>query len=112
MPLLQGKKLYGADVWFRVHQASMMMAVIFSLAGIIPILIDKGLAPITSKKYHPVVGLTVLIIAFLQPIMAYFRPGKDHKLRPAFKYVHTGLGYVSIILATVSIFLTKELEVR
>ena len=107
-----GVKLYNADVWFRLHQVSMMLTVVFSLAGLIPILVDKGLRPITSRKYHPVIGLTVLVIAFLQPIIAYFRPGKDAKLRPVFKYVHTGLGYAAIILATASIFLTRELEVR
>ena len=107
---LQGKKLYKADVWFRLHQCSMMLTVVFSLAGLVPILVEKGVRPITDKKYHPVIGLTVLVIAFLQPILAYFRPGKDAKLRPVFKYVHTGLGYASIILATASIFLTRELE--
>lgn len=88
-----------------------MLTVIFSVAGLIPILVDKGVRPITDKKYHPLLGLTVLIIAFLQPVLAYFRPGKDAKFRPVFKYVHTALGYASIILATASIFLTKELEV-
>ena len=90
----------------------MMLTVIFSVAGLIPILVDKGVRPITDKKYHPLLGLTVLIIAFLQPVLAYFRPGKDAKLRPVFKAVHTGLGYAAIILATASIFLTRELEVR
>ena len=90
----------------------MMLTVVFSLAGLIPILVDKGLRPIADKKYHPVIGLTVLVIAFLQPFIGYFRPGKDAKLRPVFKAVHTGLGYAAIILATASIFLTRELEVR
>ena len=89
----------------------MTLAVVFSIGGMIPIIVDKKFKPITDQKYHPLVGLTVLIIAFIQPVIAFFRPGKDASTRPMFKFVHTLLGYSAIIMAVISIFLTKYLEV-
>lgn len=98
-------------VWFQVHRVSMILCVLLSVAGLVPIIIDKGLQPIKAQKLHPLLGLTVLVVAFIQPIIAYFRPGKDARFRPLFKFVHTALGYTAIILAIASIFLTNELEV-
>ena len=89
----------------------MGLTVLLSLAGLVPILIDKKLSPIVDKKYHPLVGLATLVIAFIQPFIGYFRPSKDHQFRPIFKLFHTFLGYSCIILAITSIFLTNELEV-
>ena len=98
-------------VWFQVHRVSMVLCVLLSVAGLVPIIIDKSLQPIKAQKLHPLLGLTVLVVAFIQPVIAYFRPGKDARFRPLFKFVHTALGYSAIILAIASIFLTNELEV-
>ena len=99
------------DVWFWVHKASMSLTVLLTAAGLVPVLVDKGLTPITDQKLHPLLGLAVIIIALLQPVIAYFRPGKDARFRPLFKFVHTGLGYSAIVIAVASIFLTNKLEV-
>jgi len=107
--IFQNHKIFGADVWFRAHQASMGLTVILSLAGLVPILIDKKLLPIADKKYHPLVGLATLVVAFVQPFIGYFRPSKDHQFRPLFKLFHTFLGYSCILMAIASIFLTNEL---
>ena len=109
--VFQAHKIFGADVWFRAHQASMGLTVLLSLAGLVPILIDRKLSPIVDKKYHPLVGLATLVVAFIQPFIGYFRPSKDHQFRPIFKLFHTFLGYSCIMLAISSIFLTNELEV-
>ena len=98
-------------VWFQVHRVSMILCVLLSVAGLVPVIIDKKLQPIKDQKLHPLLGLTVLVVAFVQPIIAYFRPGKDARFRPLFKFVHTALGYSAIILAIASIFLTNDLEV-
>lgn len=98
-------------VWFQVHRVSMILCVLLSVAGLVPVIIDKKLQPIKDQKLHPLLGLTVLVVAFVQPIIAYFRPGKDARFRPLFKFVHTVLGYSAIILAIASIFLTNDLEV-
>ena len=89
----------------------MGLTVILSLAGLVPILIDKKLLPIADKKYHPLVGLATLVVAFVQPFIGYFRPSKDHQFRPLFKLFHTFLGYSCILMAIASIFLTNELPV-
>ena len=89
----------------------MVLSVVLSLAGLIPILVDKKLLPIADMKHHPLVGLATLVLAFVQPFIGYFRPDKDHKFRPLFKIVHTFLGYSAILMAIASIFLTNNLPV-
>ena len=66
--------------WLRVHQVCMTLCVFLSIAGVIPVIIDKKIKPITDKELHPILGVSVLIIAFIQPIIAYFRPGKFTRL--------------------------------
>jgi len=110
--IFMNKQIKGADVWFRIHQTCMTLCVLLCVAGVIPVIIDKKLKPIADEKLHPLLGLTVLIIAFLQPIIAFFRPGKDAKLRPLFKFVHTSLGYSAVVLSLISIYFTNELETQ
>ena len=85
------------------------------------------------------VGLSTLVIAFCQPIIAYFRPGKvscfiadifhlsssldqlpklpglkarhcqDHPMRPVFYAVHASLGYIAIVLALTAVYLKNYL---
>jgi len=108
--IFQNHKIVGADVWFRAHQISMVLSVVLSLAGLIPVLVDKKLLPIADKKYHPLVGLATLVVAFVQPFIGYFRPSKDHQFRPLFKLFHTFFGYSAILMGIASIFLTNDLE--
>ena len=72
------------DLWFRLHQIFMTSALVFTVIGIIIILIDKGFSPFDgiSNNPHPVFGLIVFIGALIQPIMAFFRPhpGTDYRL--------------------------------
>ena len=89
----------------------MVLSVVLSLAGLIPVLVDKKLLPIADKKYHPLVGLATLVVAFVQPFIGYFRPSKDHQFRPLFKLFHTFFGYSAILMGIASIFLTNDLEV-
>ena len=90
----------------------MVLSVVLSLAGLIPVLVDKKLLPIADKKYHPLAGLATLVVAFVQPFIGYFRPSKDHHFRPLFKLFHTFLGYSAILMGIASIFLTNDLEVE
>ena len=73
------------DLWFRLHQIFMTSALVFTIIGIIIILIDKGFSPFDgiSDNPHPVFGVIVFIGALIQPIMAFFRPhpGTDYRLK-------------------------------
>ena len=68
--------MLGEAVWFKTHKLAMSLTLLLGLAGLVPIIIDRGLTPITSLEYHPIVGLIAIIIAICQPVIAYFRPGK------------------------------------
>merc|ERR1719348_1774851 len=98
--IFQDTKVYGADIWFRAHQVSMSLAVVGSIVGLVLILVEKGLGPLKTLDYsHPAIGLPTVLISFVQPVIAFFRPGKDSPWRPLFKLVHTFLGYGAIVPA-------------
>ena len=70
---LQGRQILGKDAWFRLHQGAMTLALLLSLVGLIPLLVDRGVAPLQQAVTHSIVGLVTLLLAFLQPLIAAFR---------------------------------------
>ena len=68
----------GKDFWFRLHQFFMGLAVLLTLTAFIVILVALKVEPFESdaikKNPHAAVGIVCIICAFIQPIMAYFRP--------------------------------------
>merc|ERR1711970_1003785 len=38
--IFQDRKVFGLDVWFRLHQFAMGMTVVLSIVGMIPIILD------------------------------------------------------------------------
>lgn len=115
--MLPGKKLFGTKVWFQVHRAIMVMAVVFVIVGFIPIFVEiKGYSQITEQKSvsggpaHPVLGIIATGLCFVNPIMALFRPGPDHKYRWIFNWAHFGVGVVGQTLAVVTIIIGYLLE--
>jgi len=99
----------GGAVWFKTHKLAMIATLVLSLLGMVPVVIDRKLDPIKRLEYHPMVGLATVVICIFQPIIAYFRPGKDHPWRPVFYGVHSSLGYLSVAAALAAVYLTKTL---
>jgi hypothetical protein len=66
----------GKDFWFRAHQICMTVTVILTLVSLIVMLALEGLDPLgeVGDNPHPALGLVCIICAFIQPIMAIFRP--------------------------------------
>ncbi|XP_053396447.1 putative ferric-chelate reductase 1 [Mercenaria mercenaria] len=115
--MLPEEKLFGTKVWFQVHRTAMVVACVFVVIGFIPIFVEiRGYSQIVSEeskesvKAHPVLGIVVTVLCFLNPIMALFRPGGDHKFRWIFNWAHLGVGAAAQILAIVTIFLGYVLE--
>lgn len=115
--MLPEEKLFGTKVWFQVHRAAMVAAVVCVVIGFIPIFVEvEGYSQIVSEeskesvKSHPILGIVVTVMCFLNPIMALFRPGNDHKFRWIFNWLHLAVGVVSQILAIVVVFLGYFLE--
>ena len=105
----------------------MVTTVVLAILGMVPVVIDRGVEPITRLEYHPMVGLGTLVIVIVQPFIAAFRPGKvgipsvrprysqhlqDHPWRPIFYAVHSSLGYAGIVLALAAVYLTQTLPLQ
>ena len=64
---------------------------------------------------HRALGLTVMVFGWFQPLNALCRPHpakegeKTPLLRTLWQYLHKGLGYITIILAAVTIFLGLQI---
>ena len=80
-----GRKILNRDVWFFIHQTHTIVCVLCTLAAFIVISVEKGVLEyspsyIGNINPHPAIGFTVLLLSFLQPTMALFRPGaKDDR---------------------------------
>ena len=110
--IFKDKKLIGKDVWFTTHQILMVSALVFSILGMIPIIIDKGLDPIKEKVSHSLVGVAALVLAFLQPLLAMARCSPSHSLRPLFNWTHGIIGFSILALSWTSVFLTTKMQTQ
>ena len=112
--ILPGKQILKADVWFRVHQGCMTLALILSIAGATILWVDRGVKPLKLENLknnpHSALGMVVICAAVIQPVIAFFRPSPNNKFRPYFRYLHGGLGYVALILAGVAIYFATNLD--
>ncbi|XP_062297929.1 putative ferric-chelate reductase 1 [Scomber scombrus] len=83
--LAKGQNLWGKDVWFLVHVAVMSLTVV---ATAIAFILSFSYAKDWSGGAHPVLGCLVMIMSFLQPILAMLRCGPQHALRFLFNWTH------------------------
>jgi hypothetical protein len=76
---MQGRQILGKDAWFRLHQLTMGLALVASLVGLVPLLVDRGVTPLQQRVIHSILGTVTLILAFIQPMLAFFRcaPGRE-----------------------------------
>jgi len=112
--MLPEKTLFGAKIWFQLHRGCMVLMVVFLIIGFIPIFVElEGYSQVISPaitKAHPVLGIIVTVLAFVNPIMGILRPGPDHNKRWLFNWAHLGLGYGTQVLAVIVVFLGYALE--
>ncbi|XP_069368968.1 putative ferric-chelate reductase 1 [Paralichthys olivaceus] len=97
----KGHNLWGKDVWFLVHVAVMCVTV---AATIIAFILSFSHVKGWSKGAHPVLGCLVMILSFLQPILALMRCGPQHPLRFLFNWSHALNAVVIKTLAVAAIF--------
>lgn len=75
----------GKDLWFRLHQFFMGLSVLLTLSAFIVIVMALQVKPFDldaiKENPHAAVGIVCIICAFIQPIMAYFRPHPDTNSR-------------------------------
>lgn len=91
-----GKKMFGKDIWFIIHQVSMSLTWILTITAVIIIWIDVGE---WNTSPHSVLGIIATSLCFIQPLTAFFRPKPDDDARPIFNFMHGSVGKLAHMLA-------------
>lgn len=103
------RKICGKAVWFAIHRALMMTAVLLTLIAFVLILIYKKgqwTSRMSQREFaHSIVGILVIGLATAQPFMALFRCNPDAPYRFIFNYAHATVGLCAFTLSIAAIFL-------
>lgn len=105
-----GRQLGGKDIWFAYHRILMVLTWLLTVCGFILILIEVGGWSTTGDNPHAITGIVTVILCFIQPIGAYFRPHPGTKKRPLFNWMHWLAGNAAHILGIATIFLAVYLQ--
>ncbi|XP_017094126.2 putative ferric-chelate reductase 1 homolog [Drosophila bipectinata] len=100
-----GSQSCGKDQWFVWHR--LLMVTTWSLTIAAYVLIWELKRAVWHA--HSIIGLITVILCFIQPIGARFRPGPNDKKRPYFNWGHWLGGYLAHILGIVTIFFSVKL---
>ncbi|XP_034476128.1 putative ferric-chelate reductase 1 homolog isoform X2 [Drosophila innubila] len=101
-----GSQTCGKDQWFAWHRMLMVTTWSLTVAAYILIWVELKRA---VWHAHSIIGLITVILCFIQPIGALFRPGPNDKMRPYFNWGHWLGGNLAHILAIVAIFFSVKL---
>jgi hypothetical protein len=103
------RKICGKAVWFAIHRALMVTAVLLTLIAFVLILVYKKgqwTSRMNQREFaHSIVGIIVIALATAQPFMAIFRCNPDDQYRFIFNYAHAAVGLCSFTLSVAAIFL-------
>lgn len=105
-----GRQLGGKDIWFAYHRILMVLTWLLSTAGFVIILVQVGGWAGTGDNPHAITGVITVVLCFIQPIGAYFRPHPGTKKRPVFNWLHWLGGNTAHILGIATIFLAVYLQ--
>ncbi|CAH0598361.1 unnamed protein product [Chrysodeixis includens] len=105
-----GKTLGGKDIWFAYHRIFMVLTWVLTVVGFILIVVEVGGWSTTGDNPHAITGIVTVILCFIQPIGAYFRPHPGTSKRPIFNWMHWLGGNAAHILGIVTIFLAVYLQ--
>ncbi|XP_053549697.1 putative ferric-chelate reductase 1 [Bombina bombina] len=98
----------GKAAWFLAHFFLMVLTVALTLIAFIIIFVEvDGWSSDTGA--HPVLGCILMILSFLQPFAALFRPDPKSERRFIFNWAHSLNAFVIKILAVATIFLGLQL---
>ncbi|CAL1543833.1 unnamed protein product [Lymnaea stagnalis] len=106
--MFNNSKPYGILVWFHIHRFCMTMTALLTLVGLVLVLVEsKGYSSIpdtpASKSWyrmlHPPLGLVLIIMTFVNPLMALFRPEPKAPSRSKFNWIHWGIGILAWVLS-------------
>ncbi|XP_016985376.1 putative ferric-chelate reductase 1 homolog isoform X2 [Drosophila rhopaloa] len=101
-----GSQSCGKDQWFAWHRLLMVTTWSLTVAAYVLIWVELKRA---VWHAHSIIGLITVILCFIQPIGALFRPGPNDKKRPYFNWGHWLGGNLAHILGIVTIFFSVKL---
>ncbi|ESO81942.1 hypothetical protein LOTGIDRAFT_237231 [Lottia gigantea] len=106
--------IQGMKVWFWLHRTSMVLTLVLTSVGFGLIFIQiKDYSEISGpfyQKAHPILGIIVTILVYINAIMSKFRKPPGTPYRPLFNFGHFFVGTGSYILAILTIFSGVELK--
>lgn len=89
-------KLCGKDIWYVIHQTCMSFTWFITITSFIIIFVDLSE---WRTSTHSVVGIITIVLCFIQPFGAIFRPAPKHKNRSIFNFMHLLIGNSTHLLA-------------
>uniref|UniRef100_A0A3Q1IT59 DOMON domain-containing protein n=1 Tax=Anabas testudineus TaxID=64144 RepID=A0A3Q1IT59_ANATE len=99
--MARGQKMFDKDLWFVVHVPVMCVTVAATIIAFIIIFVyGQGWAGVSCL---------IMILSFIQPIIAFLRCGPQHPTRYVFNWTHSLNALVIKILAVAAIFTGLEL---
>ncbi|KAM4021540.1 putative ferric-chelate reductase 1 [Anomaloglossus baeobatrachus] len=96
--------ILGKALWFQSHLILMVLTVAATIVSFVLSFVQaKGWAHDVS--IHAIIGCIVMILAFFQPLIAFFRPSPDSSQRFFFNWFHRINALVMKVLAVANLFL-------
>ncbi|KAK1570452.1 hypothetical protein Q3G72_002127 [Acer saccharum] len=97
-------KVFMDPTWFYAHIICQSSAYAFGIAGAMTGLYIGGKSEGIQFDAHRYIGITLLILGFLQVLALKLRPNKENKYRTYWNIYHHGIGYSVLILSIINIF--------
>ncbi|XP_077133559.1 putative ferric-chelate reductase 1 [Ranitomeya variabilis] len=96
--------ILGKALWFQIHLVLMVLTVAATIVSFVLSFVEaKGWAYGVST--HAILGCIVMILAFFQPLIAFFRPSPESSQRYIFNWFHGINALVMKVLAVANLFL-------
>nr|XP_033773117.1 putative ferric-chelate reductase 1 isoform X1 [Geotrypetes seraphini] len=101
------KSIMNKDIWFQVHWFLMVLTVTATIVAFVLVFVYvEGWS--SNAGAHSILGCIVMILSFLQPVAALFRPAPKSERRFIFNWAHALNASVLKVLAVAAIFLGLE----
>ncbi|XP_075142277.1 putative ferric-chelate reductase 1 [Leptodactylus fuscus] len=96
--------ILGKALWFQAHLVFMVLTVAATITSfVLSFVVGKGW--LYDVSTHAILGCIVMILAFVQPIIAFFRPSPQSNQRYIFNWFHGVNALVMKVLAVANLFL-------
>ncbi|XP_073427376.1 putative ferric-chelate reductase 1 [Dendrobates tinctorius] len=96
--------IFGKALWFQIHLVLMVLTLAATIVSFVLAFVQaKGWAYAVGT--HAILGCIVMILAFFQPLIAFFRPSPENSQRYIFNWFHGINALVMKVLAVTNLFL-------